>query len=355
MQKMLLACYLAVLSSSAFAQDIKGLAFYHEDWEIYCSNTGTCRAAGYYQVYSDDEPASLLLTRQAGARQPVQVEFALSRFQEVSMPAEKLKNIHFYVNGKDLGQVVLEEGTDFPVMGKLSANQAKALSQQPKKTTKIVFKNTNLQWQISDTGMAAVLLKMDDFQKRIGTVGALIQKGKADESNVLAAQPKLIVKHIKTSSKPYLTLRPSDKRYAALYQNLMENQPVPKKEEFCRGAYNGKQTAPQAIDLYKLTNKKVLAATLCWQGAYNEGYGAWVLDESLANQATFVTEHSTDFHAGILSSAQKGRGFGDCWSSDEWVWDGQQFVHTKDRWTGMCRSLAAGGIWDLDQIEAVVK
>jgi hypothetical protein len=25
--------------------------------------------------------------------------------------------------------------------------------------------------------------------------------------------------------------------------------------------------------------------------------------------------------------------------SDEWVWDGQKFVHTKDMWTGMCKGL----------------
>ena len=30
-------------------------------------------------------------------------------------------------------------------------------------------------------------------------------------------------------------------------------------------------------------------------------------------------------------------------------------VTTKDMWTGMCKGLAAGGVWELDQIEAVVK
>jgi len=95
--------------------------------------------------------------------------------------------------------------------------------------------------------------------------------------------------------------------------------------------------------------------TLCWRGAYNEGSGAWVLDESLTTKPNFVTEHASEFYAGIISSSQKGRGIGDCWSSDEWVWDGQKFVHTKDMWTGMCKGLAAGGVWELDQVEAIVK
>ena len=203
--------------------------------------------------------------------------------------------------------------------------------------------------------MTASLLKMDDFQKRVGTVGALIKKGNADESKVLAAQPKLVVKKVKTADKPYLTLQPKTKQYQSLYPLLMAAQPIPKEEGFCEGIYNGDGTESQPIELYKLSNNKVLAMTLCWRAAYNEGYGAWVLDQSLTGNATFVTEHASDFGSGMMSSAQKGRGIGDCWSSDEWGWDGQKFVHTKDMWTGMCKGLAAGGVWELDQIEAVVK
>ena len=80
-----------------------------------------------------------------------------------------------------------------------------------------------------------------------------------------------------------------------------------------------------------------------------------MLDESVAGIAIFVTEHASDFGEEISSSSQKGRGIGVSWSSNEWVWDGQKFVHTKDMWTGMCKGLAAGGVWELDLIESVVK
>lgn len=53
--------------------------------------------------------------------------------------------------------------------------------------------------------------KMDDFQKRIGTVGALVKKGSANETKVLMPEPRLLVKRIKTSNKPYLTLQPKNK------------------------------------------------------------------------------------------------------------------------------------------------
>lgn len=352
-KNILSVCCFMALSSTSFAQEIKGISFSHQDWEIYCSNTGTCRAAGYQNEDGQNEPASVLLTRKAGAKQAVRAEFALGNFEQESLPAAKLQNIHFYVNGKDLGQVSVD-GTEFPIMGKLSTNQVNALLQQAKQKTDIVFKNSNAQWQISDAGMTASLLKMDDFQKRVGTVGALIKKGNADESKVLAAQPKLVVKKVKTADKPYLTLQPKTKQYHSVYPLLMAAQPIPKEEGFCEGIYNGDGTESQPIELYKLSNNKVLAMTLCWRAAYNEGYGAWVLDQSLTGKATFVTEHASDFGSGMMSSAQKGRGIGDCWSSDEWVWDGQKFVDTKDMWTGMCKGLAAGGVWELDRIESTV-
>ncbi|MDI9658247.1 DUF1176 domain-containing protein, partial [Acinetobacter baumannii] len=46
---------------------------------------------------------------------------------------------------------------------------------------------------------------------------------------------------------------------------------------------------------------------------------------------------------------------GDCWASEAWVWAGKSFVHTKVMWTGMCNGLAAGGVWELDRIDSVVK
>ncbi|NYB16535.1 MAG: DUF1176 domain-containing protein, partial [Acinetobacter baumannii] len=256
----------------------------------------------------------------------------------------------------DLGMVGVD-GTELPIMGKLNSSQVNALLQQSKQKTEIVFKNAQHKWKISDAGMTTVLLKMDDFQKRIGTIGALVKKGSANETKVLMPEPKLLVKRIKTSNKPYLTLQPKNKQYQAIHRSLIAAKPNPKEDGFCEGIYSGNSDGaePQKIELYKLTNKKVLATTLCWRGAYNEGYGAWVLDESLNGKAMFVTESASDFDSGIISSAQKGRGIGDCWASEEWVWDGKSFVHTKDMWTGMCKGLAAGGVWELDRIESVVK
>lgn len=356
LKKIVSGCGFMAISYFAFAQDIQGTAFTHQNWEVYCSNTGTCRAAGYQSDDGQQNPASILLTRAAGPKQPVRAQFALANGGEDSFAANQVKNIHFFINDKDLGAVAVK-GVESPLMGTLSAAQVNALLKQASQKTKMSFKNSHYVWNISDAGMTAVLLKMDDLQKRIGTTGAIVKKGSANESNVLMPQPKLMIKKVKTADQPYLILKPNTKQYQSLHARFLAANPKPKETDFCEGIYNGadKGAKPQPIQLYKLTNGKVLATTLCVRGAYNEGYGAWVLDQSLQGQATYVTEWATDNASGEISSAFKGRGIGDCWLEQSWIWDGQRFVQNQNRWTGMCKNIAAGGVWELDQIEAVVK
>lgn len=56
--------------------------------------------------------------------------------------------------------------------------------------------------------------------KNVGTVGALVKKGTADESNVLIAQPKLMLRKIKTASKPYLVLKTRHKSVQSFICNF---------------------------------------------------------------------------------------------------------------------------------------
>ena len=339
---------LSCLSGWTFAE-IKGTSFVHENWEIYCDNTGTCRAAGYQDEDGSDAPVSILLTRHAGPQQAVKIEFALGDgFEEVK--SSQLKNIHLYVNGQDLG-TIQGDGRDAPILGTLNKVQTQKIIDQAQKSAEIHFKNAYFDWIVSDRGMTATLLKMDDFQKRVGTVGALVKKGATNENQVLKAQPKRVVQHIKVSNQSYLTLSPKQKAYQNLHEKLMAVLP----QDFeCEGYYANDDMQSQPIELYKLNNQKVMAMTPCWRGAYNEGSGIWMLDEAF-KKAEFVTDQASDYEAGIIHSAQKGRGIGDCWASAEWVWNGQHFIQTVDRWSGMCKGIAAGGVWNLDLIDAVVK
>ncbi len=353
LNKNLLYFGMIICPQFAVAQDIKGISFSHENWEVYCSNIGTCRAAGYSEYDEVDHPATILLVRKAGANQQVSAEFALSG-DESELAKKVIKNIHFYVNEKDLGLVVSEQ-SNLPITGTLTQIQTNNLLKYANQSAKIEFKNNDYRWIISDKGMTASLLKMDDFQKRLGTTGALVKKGQKDESNVLKPQIKLIVKKVKTSNKPYLTLTPKSKQYKPVLDTLMQSKPKPEDDiDSCEGNV-GEDGSNQNINLYHLTNHKVLASMLCWRAAYNEGYGMWVLDESLKGKANFITNIASGFEDSTIDSFQKGRGIGDCISTSNWVWDGQQFVKTQDMWTGMCIGIAAGGVWQLDRIESIVK
>ena len=333
-----------------FAQNIQPMSFDHGEWELVCSNTGTCRAAGYQSDNHENvQPASILMTRKAGMNEPVQVEYALALYEDEEVTGP----IYLFLNNQNYGVVSTK---DDPFNGQLNAKQTQALVQMSHRQVKIEFKNQHQTWLVSDEGMTAVLLKMDDFQKRLGTTEALVRKGQRSEQQVLKAQPKLLVKRIQTDEAPYLELDESSPQYKHVLALLMDAKPQPVDEyDSCEGVYDSEQDKLSlgTIYLYKLSHQKVLATALCWRGAYNEGYGAWVLNDSLKGPATFVTDRVSGVLSGELLSAQKGRGLGDCWSHDQWIWNGQQFIHTQESWSGACKGFL-GGAWDLVQIESEI-
>ncbi len=63
----------ALLSGFAVAACAQGMRFEHQDWELACDNTGTCRAAGYQQEEAQPAVSLLLTPRPArGSRSRVQ-------------------------------------------------------------------------------------------------------------------------------------------------------------------------------------------------------------------------------------------------------------------------------------------
>lgn len=207
-------------------------------------------------------------------------------------------------------------------------------------------------WHLSEQGAAAVLLKMDEFQGRIGTQGALTRKGPQSESAVLPAL------HVPVAqAAPLAKPRPEDKHLLnqhgkalreALLRSATGNEECPQLAEQVDGG-------EEPITLTRLTKTKLLASATCWMGAYNWGSGFWVINDKPPFQPVLVTTSASGFSDGTISTSMKGRGLGDCWSSEEWTWDGRQFVHTKFSSTGMCRLLAPGGAWSLPQIVTQVR
>lgn len=334
---------LALAAQARQAESLPGESFQHHDWLLVCDNTRTCRAAGY-QADGEEPPVSLLFTRQAGPGTPVRGEVMLGHYDEpeASVLPGNGNELRLQINGADQGELPWAAGA---VSGGLSDLQVAALLEALAGNARIELVAGPSRWRISDRGATAVLLKFDEYQERLETPGAMLRKGKAEESRVLPALPLPVVTAAPLSQQPL----PSIDR-DALLQALSENM----GGDDC---LSDTDVAPAdaELGLFRLSPDKLLVSLLCWRAAYNEGYAYWVIDDLPPYSPQLVTISGSDFDDGQIHVSQKGRGLGDCWWSETWTWDGERFVQTRAAGTGMCRMVAAGGAWDLPRIVAEVR
>jgi len=335
-----LLCAILFLAAAATTRAAdNGLEFSHSDWQLVCDNTHTCRAAGYAPEGGEDG-ASVLLTRDAGPGQPVNAELQVSDTDE---PAAA--DLHLHIDGRDLGAL----GADGEQGGHaLSRAQSGALLAALLRDSRIhVAHRDGRRWELSDQGAAAVLLKMDEFQGRLDTPGALVRRGTRSEASVPPPLPAPVVRR-----PPMSPPHPGDDALAR----------SPELRAALRASLDGASgdcerfdelpaDAPLQVD--RLDDHRVLVSTPCWLAAYNAGSGYWVANDRAPFRPRLVTTDGTDYDAGQISADHKGRGLGDCWSHADWTWDGAHFVPTSEYQSGMCRGMP-GGFWVLPTLDIEV-
>lgn len=325
---------LAALPFSALAGQPAGIHFTHNDWEVACDNTRTCRAAGYQSDDVEGPAISVLLERKAGPRQPVKAMLQTGSYDaEAPVPKNALK---MRIDGKPLGDLAMEDGTYL-----LNRSQTDALLAALAKDSTLQWTDGTTTWTLSGKGAAAVLLKMDEFQGRLGTTGALVRKGARGEEAVAAPLPAPEVSPASAGSTE-VNLAPAAR--AALLRELRGTL----------GADDCNAMHTEQLTVLRLTPDKLLIHVPCWAGAYNEGVAYWVANKAAPYAPVLVTLSASDYAAGTITSSQKGRGLGDCWAKQEWTWDGRRFAPTLAATTGMCRLVAAGGAWELPTFVARV-
>ncbi|MBX3565790.1 MAG: DUF1176 domain-containing protein [Sphingomonas sp.] len=106
------------------------------------------------------------------------------------------------------------------------------------------------------------------------------------------------------------------------------------------------------VERYRLDATTTLVLIPCGSGAYNYNSAAFVLRGGKGAPAEFdvmpdwmdgdgpgvLTNASfATIDGAVLTSSQKGRGLGDCGSSQSWVWDGSRFRMIEARSLGECR------------------
>ena len=316
------------------AAELPKVRFEHHDWELACDNTRICRAAGYHAEQGQNLPLSVLLEREAG---PGQGFKARLRLGETDDGAAAPASLAMQVDGRALGTVAL--GGD-EAAGSLSPAQTDALLRAVAGTGQVAWRAGKRSWTLSGKGASSVLLKMDEFQGRLGTPGAAIRKGNKPEGTVLPSLAAPLVAPAPVPAGQLARLGKEEERILlATLRKTAGNEDCGDLETVA----SGESTFAYA----PLTQDKMLVSARCWRGAYNEGHGYWVANRKPPFAPQLVTQSGTDYEKGVIGAAHKGRGIGDCWGHDEWVWDGRRFVHTASSTTGMCRGIAAGGGWTL--------
>lgn len=338
----LMALTVAPAAHSATPEPRPGVEFEHNDWSLACDNARTCRAAGY----SPEQPGnllSLMLERAGGPGTKVLARLRNGENGESPTPTGALR---LRLNGKDLGPV-RDTGDGEKVL--LQQAQTDALvAALPRQARIEIIDGKGKAWPISDSGAAAVLLKMDEAQGRLGTPGALVRRGDKPEASVPAALPvPVIVRGTLVAS------RASDAALAkapGLRKALIAS--LPKPDECDRLSDGG----TDEIEIQRLDAQHVLASTSCFVGAYNFSSGYWVVQDKPPYEARFVTSDAEDFDRddATLSGRFRGRGVGDCFSGHDWAWDGARFVKSSEFTTGQCRGVA-GGHWTLPTVVSEVR
>ena len=332
MKKVLL---LTLLPLAAMATSIKDIGNY-QDWDLVCDNTGTCRIAGYQDESSD--PVSILFTRAAGENATVEGKLTILPFGEADRDVQVGQDIEIWLNGKSLGKVkhISDDEPD-----KLTEEQTKALLSGLKKESEIRLTYGKTTLKVSDKGAAAAMLKMDEFQQRLNTPSALIRQGQ-EKHAVLAPKAEPKIDAVSVNNRKTIELKHGEKQYDNVLALL-------------RKAHDGcvdEDLESQDITLYPLTQNKVLAEALCARAAYQYTNYYAVLDDKLSkveqvladqyNEAGYDEKQGYAFVRGIY----KGRVIGDCWNSEDAVWNGKIFIRTSEWTTGSCKGFT-GGAWQL--------
>lgn len=320
MQKALL------LGFSFITSPLYAMSFSHLDWEMACDNTHTCRMAGYQA--DGAAPASILLTYPAGAHAKL-----TAKVQILAAPAKA----SLWINAQHQGLVDFKNH-----QASLSQEQIQAVLATARQNSRIELRQGKNTWRISDRGFSAVLLKADEYQKRLGTSSALVAKGQQSSYQVRQAAP-LPIYHLTHYTRAQAQHYAFDSTLAKALVPLLKKATT---REDCPQLWQEHEQLHSKLTIYPLNAKQVLVERPCWQAAYNFGAGMWLMNKQLNQVQQLVSTSATSFSEGQIFSAQKGRGLGDCLSIDEWALVGYRFRPSYSAVNLQCKGFI-GGAWQL--------
>lgn len=286
------------------------------DWAAGCDNGATCQAGSL--VPDDSEPPALTLSIERAAGPAGSVTIRL-RGQAPALPLTLAVD----------GEAVARGGTAQDDWTELTGEPALALTRKlaTGRTITIADATGKTVAILPLTGAAAALRWIDAQQGRDGTTGALVALGKRPDARPAPALP--------------VVLAPAIRGEAALLDPLL----------ITRMRETAKCDADDLPDVTTkpLGNGRTLAIMPCTAGAYNLLSALFVIERGEAIPATFDAPPAGDapdeqtlvfnagFADGILTTDARGRGLGDCGTTQRYAWDGKRFRLIEQRQMDECR------------------
>lgn len=335
----------ALAGSPACAQQIKEF----RDWLAACDNLRSCTAYGF-----DADPggyAYVRLTRDGGGDAPLRVAIAVnvqegSRFKVSfddpalgGLPAEATAGASN--QDDDLKRLVI---TDPKAVETLVASLRKA-----KKliVTRIdapgAAASDPAVTEISLNGVVAAMLWMDDQQKRLDTVTALVKRGNKPATAVPPPPVAPVVTAVKVPPGPKDSkVDKAPRAVIAKARAVCEDTTIDASEDATRLA------ADQVMYWFPCKDKS---------GAYNFLY-ALIIDQrgkplrevefKLPREVAATADGGVEMNMnpGFDESTQtmtlfnKGRGIADCGQASDWVWDGRGFRLIQSKQMPTCKGVA---------------
>jgi hypothetical protein len=291
-----------------------------KDWTVGCDNVLTCTMASLGPEAGDFPVITIAIERDAGPVGEWRVSMQVNETGD--KPPAPIAAI-----AVDNGQTVAVHKD--AVSGAAAATLIAAVANGNAITLRDAGGGTV--GTISLAGGSAGLRYIDAMQGRSGTVTAVVAKGAKPADTVPAAPATPMIAAITPSGTA-----------ASLTKAQIDSL---RKAASCDDA-----AGDDSADYSALGGGKTLLMMSCSAGAYNVTSNLYIIQGGVVTPAKVdaqsgfgIDDSGTpgvvngDFDKGVLTSYAKGRGLGDCGSSQEFVWDGDRFRLSKQEDMGECR------------------
>jgi len=322
------AAFLAVSAHAATPGKVQTF----KDWTVGCDNGLACQAVALMPDGPADDALSLVITRPAGATALLAID--MSGF------TTKADRYRVVIDGKVAQTGNMQVGSESIKISGLDAVKLSRSMGKGKAMRVIDGSGADLGAASLD-GASAALRYIDAEQGRTGSRGAVIATGPKMATAKKAALPVITAKKIVPTD-----MLPDASALVALSESspcAAERMGSTEDTAYSLG------TGPKGAQALVLLN--------CGAGAYNFSSGIYVGERDKGGKWTFAPAQfdygasgfspdskipllvNSDWDAATqsISSYAKGRGLGDCGSSESWVWDGTSFRLTRATIMGECR------------------